>query len=1505
MKLLPRTRTSVRALAIASICLAAPAFLFAASDGVRDAAADLRTHRSASPNVPVAAALGSTSTTTTLLPPPPTTTLEVGIDVTGGGRFHAGFTTGSHDLFTFALTTPAVLVAVTSDGKDFCNGDTTMELSLDGLVLATDDDSGPGQCSKIVIRLEEPAIYQIIVAGYAGEAVPNYYFDVQFVTTDCGNAVVELLEECDDGNFADGDCCSSSCTNSPDGTPCDDGLLCDGDDTCASGACTQHSLNPCPGTDGDGDCSETCSDTVVGCGSPDPDWSSCNDGQFCNGADRCFEGACNAQAGDPCRGPDGDGNCRESCNESSDSCNASEPNGTVCDDTLFCNGSDHCDAGLCSVHSGGPCLGPDGDANCAESCSESKENCTASDPNGSSCNDGLFCTGADSCSGGSCSVHAGNGCPGPDNDSNCAESCDEATQLCNAADPAGAACDDGIFCDGADTCLGGSCGVHAGDPCAGPAGDSSCAESCNEASDNCTASDPDGSACDDGLFCNGADTCSAGACAVHAGSPCAGQDGDSNCAETCNEASDNCTASDPNGSACNDGLFCNGADSCSAGACTGHAGSPCAGPDGDSNCSESCDETLDLCTATDPNGSACNDGVFCNGADTCSAGACTVHPGNPCTGPDGDSNCAESCSEASDTCTASDPDGSACNDSLFCNGTDSCSSGSCGAHSGDPCAGADGDGNCAESCSEASDTCTASDPNGSACNDSLFCNGGDTCASGSCSAHAGNPCPGADGDQNCSETCNEAGDACNAADPDGAVCNDGVFCNGADTCAAGSCGVHPGNPCPGADGDGNCSETCNETADNCAGADPAGSACNDGLACNGVDTCSGGNCTQHSGNPCPGADGDADCAESCSDSAPGCSAPDPTGSPCDDGVFCDGSDSCSGGTCSVHAGNPCPGADGDGNCAESCSEASDNCTASDSNGAACNDGLFCNGADSCASGACSVHAGNPCDGADGDADCSEICNEAGDACDAADPDGSACSDGLFCNGGDTCASGSCSIHTGNPCAGPDGDSNCAETCSEASDTCTASDPNGSVCSDSLFCNGSDTCSNGTCGLHSGDPCPGVDGDGNCAESCGEASDTCTGSDPNGSACNDGLFCNGADTCSAGACTVHAGSPCAGPDGDGNCAESCNETGDSCTGSDPNGSACSDGLFCNGADTCSAGACTVHAGSSCAGADGDGNCAESCNETNDSCTTADPNGSSCDDGLFCNGDDSCSGGGCSQHAGSPCPGADGDGNCAESCDEQADACSASDPNGTACDDSVFCNSADTCSAGSCSAHPGSPCPGPDGDGDCAESCNETTDTCNASDPDGAACNDGVFCDGPDTCAAGSCSQHSGTPCPGADGDGNCAESCDDVADACTAFDPDGAACSDANSCTTDDACDGTGDCVGGPAVDCEDGDPCTTDLCSSGEPLCTHSKIENCPPSTTTTLVAFVCGDVSGDSSVTAGDALAVLQSSVGGTRCAGMVCVCDVNGNGPLTASDALLALRFAVGLPVTLACSC
>jgi len=76
-----------------------------------------------------------------------------------------------------------------------------------------------------------------------------------------------------------------------------------------------------------------------------------------------------------------------------------------------------------------------------------------------------------------------------------------------------------------------------------------------------------------------------------------------------------------------------------------------------------------------------------------------------------------------------------------------------------------------------------------------------------------------------------------------------------------------------------------------------------------------------------------------------------------------------------------------------------------------------------------------------------------------------------------------------------------------------------------------------------------------------------------------------------------------------------------------------------------------------------------------------------------------------------------------------------------------------------------------------------------------------------------------------------------------------------------------------------------------------------PPAstTTTTLAAPLCGDVTGDGDLTASDALGVLRAGVGLAGCDPWVC--DYNGSGALTASDALAVLQAAVGVGATSDC--
>lgn len=109
---------------------------------------------------------------------------------------------------------------------------------------------------------------------------------------------------------------------------------------------------------------------------------------------------------------------------------------------------------------------------------------------------------------------------------------------------------------------------------------------------------------------------------------------------------------------------------------------------------------------------------------------------------------------------------------------------------------------------------------------------------------------------------------------------------------------------------------------------------------------------------------------------------------------------------------------------------------------------------------------------------------------------------------------------------------------------------------------------------------------------------------------------------------------------------------------------------------------------------------------------------------------------------------------------------------------------------------------------------------------------------------------------------CKAGCD-IADNCTANDPDPSTCNDGNSSTLQDQCL-QGLCVQGSTVP--------------------------------------VCGDANGNGSVTASDALQILNKSVGQP----IIChpyLCDTDNNGSIVTSDAQRVLRKAVGQTVSVTC--
>ena len=433
----------------------------------------------------------------------------------------------------------------------------------------------------------------------------------------------------------------------------------------------------------------------------------------------------------------------------------------------------------------------------------------------------------------------------------------------------------------------------------------------------------------------------------------------------------------PNG----DNLYCNGDNVCNE-TLNGGAGGCDVNPVTCVPPTPQCSETLDACVACLNNSHCtiaprltcktstgacvqclsdgdCNDGVFCNGQETCDAGTGLCQIGTPISCSPG-----QFCSEVyQGLCVQCEQNGD-CDDGAYCTGvetcnqiTHTCTTGaavackSCngGTTAGDPCL-IDGDCGGGGTCTEPSTYCNESNDSCVQCLTNAHCNDGKFCTVDNCIFN----------------TCSSVPDPLQ-------FCDDGVYCNGAETCssATGLCGTGTTPNCtktcfrgttPGATctTDAGCGKACDAglragltciTDSDCSGACEGGG--NAGAACANGSTCESGVC--RTGLCIPGL-----CRGGCSEQFDVCvqCAPDVSGSTsCDDALFCDGAETCDAlHKCAAGANVNCSGLN-DLPCAVGkCNETTDQCqrvaTPGVANGEPCDDGDICTRMDECQSSFC-------------------------------------------------------------------------------------------------------------------------------------------------------------------------------------------------------------------------------------------------------------------------------------------------------------------------------------------------------------------------------------------------------------------------------------------------------------------------------------------------------------------------------------------------------------------------
>ncbi len=434
-----------------------------------------------------------------------------------------------------------------------------------------------------------------------------------------------------DQSDADGDGSGDACGICPSPTSCDNGLFCDGAETCDPLLGCQAGTPPV--LDDGVACTEDSCDEETDAVSHSPSHASCDNGLFCDGAESC-DALLGCQAGTPPPTGDGVACTDDACDEAADSL-VHTANDASCGNGLFCDGPETCDVLLgCQT---GPSVLDDGVACTDDSCDEETDAVVHS-PNHASCDNGLFCDGAETCDS-VLGCQTGTAPPTGDGVACTDDHCDEATDT-PVHTPNHASCGNGLFCDGAESCDA-LLGCQAGTPPPIDDGVACTEDGCDEEADAVSHA-PNPTSCDNGLFCDGAESCDpllgcrAGLSVVDDGIACTD--------DSCDEAADT-TVHSPNDASCANGLFCDGAETCDVllGCQTG----PSVLDDGVACTEDSCDEETDAVVHS-PNPASCDNGLFCDGAESCDA-LLGCQAGSPPPVDDGVACTDDSCDEATDT----------------------------------------------------------------------------------------------------------------------------------------------------------------------------------------------------------------------------------------------------------------------------------------------------------------------------------------------------------------------------------------------------------------------------------------------------------------------------------------------------------------------------------------------------------------------------------------------------------------------------------------------------------------------------------------------------------------------------------------------------------------------------------------------------------------------------------------------------------------------------------------
>jgi len=458
---------------------------------------------------------------------------------------------------------PAFAATLVSDKDDYFPGDSVV-LSGTGWL--------PGETVEIILAVEPMTHENVLlfsVTNDEGSFINDDYvvsdddFGVTFTATAtgltsgitestvftdaaCGNGNVQpnspQNEECDDGNTADGDGCSSTCTIeagyvcSGDPSVCelacgngdvDAGEDCDGGACCTASCEFKSSSTVCRASTGTCDAAENCTGTDADCPTdlPVANGTPCDDNDLCNIGETCQSGSCT-------------GGSAKDCSSDGDQCNSAscDPNGiaegncdvltpvaddTPCNDSDACNVGEACQSGTCTGGSAPDCSTAGDQCNTASCDSGGDEgNCDTLTPvaDDTPCNDSDACNIGEACQSGTCTggsapdcSTAGDQCNSASCDSGGTDgNCDTKTPVADATP-----CDDEDACTENESCESGTCTGGTQVDCTD---DYSCTTDTCDPTTGC-ANEPSDAACNDGNVCT-ADTCDPDAVGADASTGC-------------------------------------------------------------------------------------------------------------------------------------------------------------------------------------------------------------------------------------------------------------------------------------------------------------------------------------------------------------------------------------------------------------------------------------------------------------------------------------------------------------------------------------------------------------------------------------------------------------------------------------------------------------------------------------------------------------------------------------------------------------------------------------------------------------------------------------------------------------------------------------------------------------------------------------------------------------------------------------------------------------------------